>query len=775
MMNRFIQIHKIISLAWLSLIVGCTLYCAHALINQERIKFDILDMLPASQSESISQTRRMISDANITQRVVFLVGHHDSKVANASLDKLKVMLDQSNLPMQEQSVQEISNGYTELFSKLFAARANFVTDEDRDQIEQSSEDELVSRAIAEIMSPFSPINLQQDPFNLFTHYVKSNTPLSSFQIDSNDNLYTQGHGKTWFVYLGTVTEPAFSMETQRKFNKIITPILAELSQHSDIEVLRTGAIFYATAGAEQAQNEISLIGTLSLLGIVILMILVFRNLTSLFFTMTVIGVSLILGLALCLMVFGTIHIIALVIGSSLVGITVDYALHYICASYQRFLTPYDIFNKLVPALPLSTLTSASGFILLLFVPFPGIQQMAVLSSVGLLGALITVFLWGPYLVPHKAKEVSAFGQNCQRVLTVFAGYGTKTKVRMLIFIISTVILFGGGSQLTFDDNLKSFQNLNSILKQQEDKINSMLNFDGSTKFLAIKGTSVQDILKQEEALFPELRIRGVSYKALATLFPSIERQENNKQLLKDKLYTPVIFDKLAQSLGQPISCDFDKLGLFASVIDLEKENLITGLKELIYTSDVDSITGRIMIANEPDTADLKSLTDANPNVLYIDPALEYSKLFHLYRQLVMGLMVIILIGLFAILSYYINWQGSLSILTPITLSLLVSIGTLGLIMPLNLFHAMGLLLSLCIGVDYALFLYWHKPSVSDQKKDILLMCNGLSALTTILSFGLLAFSQTKAVYSFGLSVFIGITGSFVFTTLFLGTGRTSND
>jgi predicted exporter len=81
-----------------------------------------------------------------------------------------------------------------------------------------------------------------------------------------------------------------------------------------------------------------------------------------------------------------------------------------------------------------------------------------------------------------------------------------------------------------------------------------------------------------------------------------------------------------------------------------------------------------------------------------------------------------------------------------------------------MFHAMGLILVLCIGIDYALFLYWRKA----EEKELLLLGNALAAITTILSFGLLVLSTTTAVYSFGMTVFIGIALNFFITTLLLG-------
>ena len=85
---------------------------------------------------------------------------------------------------------------------------------------------------------------------------------------------------------------------------------------------------------------------------------------------------------------------------------------------------------------------------------------------------------------------------------------------------------------------------------------------------------------------------------------------------------------------------------------------------------------------------------------------------------------------------------------------LASLGWLG--QPLTLFSLFGLLLVTAISVDYAILMREQigGPAVS-------LLGTLLAALTTWLSFGLLAVSSTPAVSNFGLSVSLGLAFSFM--------------
>src|SRR4029453_8787179 len=70
---------------------------------------------------------------------------------------------------------------------------------------------------------------------------------------------------------------------------------------------------------------------------------------------------------------------------------------------------------------------------------------------------------------------------------------------------------------------------------------------------------------------------------------------------------------------------------------------------------------------------------------------------------------------------------------------------------LQLFHVLALMLLLGVGVDYGIFLHEH-PSRRDA---IAWLAIGLSALSTLLSFGLLCLSKTPALQAFGLTMLTG--------------------
>ena len=104
-----------------------------------------------------------------------------------------------------------------------------------------------------------------------------------------------------------------------------------------------------------------------------------------------------------------------------------------------------------------------------------------------------------------------------------------------------------------------------------------------------------------------------------------------------------------------------------------------------------------------------------------------------------------------------GFRGALRIVALPLLAALCSLASLGWLgQPLTLFSLFGLLLVTAISVDYAILMREQIGGAA-----VSLLGTLLAALTTWLSFGLLAVSSTPAVSNFGLSVSLGLAFSFI--------------
>jgi predicted exporter len=156
-------------------------------------------------------------------------------------------------------------------------------------------------------------------------------------------------------------------------------------------------------------------------------------------------------------------------------------------------------------------------------------------------------------------------------------------------------------------------------------------------------------------------------------------------------------------------------------------------------------------------------------VRLVDKAESVSTLLGHYRRLANGalLLAILLVWLMLVRRY--GFQRSLRVLAPPLLGMFTALAVLGLLgSPLTLFNTIALVLVLGFGVDYTVFMAEGRENLPATLLGVL-----LASFATLLSFGLLAFSQTPALRGFGLTLGIGVLVSTLLSNLALNSENPS--
>ncbi|MFA0521431.1 MMPL family transporter, partial [Vibrio sp. 10N.222.55.E8] len=141
-------------------------------------------------------------------------------------------------------------------------------------------------------------------------------------------------------------------------------------------------------GTQSAKSEISTIGLGSLAGVILLVWLTFRSALPLTLSLLSISTGLLVALVSTVAIFGKIHLFSLVFGASLIGVSIDYSFHFLTdrlAAGNQWQSDKGLKHIFV-AITLGLLTSLIGYLGLLVAPFPGLQQLALFSSIGLIAA-----------------------------------------------------------------------------------------------------------------------------------------------------------------------------------------------------------------------------------------------------------------------------------------------------------------------------------------------------------------------------------------------------
>lgn len=164
----------------------------------------------------------------------------------------------------------------------------------------------------------------------------------------------------------------------------------------------------------------------------------------------------------------------------------------------------------------------------------------------------------------------------------------------------------------------------------------------------------------------------------------------------------------------------------------------------------------VLLGGITDLDDLTQAISPLSGVTLVDKVQDISDVMAKYRSLTLSLLGLALVVAGLIFSLRFGLKMALWITAVPALAALLTLAGLGLAgSPLTLFHALALILVFGIGVDYSLFF------AESHRGEGVMMAVFMSACSTLMAFGLLAFSQTPAIHYFGLTLLLGIGLTFV--------------
>jgi len=756
--------------AFLMLVVLAAGYLGLRAAHGINFHTDLLALLPQDRGDPAVQRAHDVVTRALGRRVMVLVGHPDRERARSAAVRLTADLLKSHT-VAGTDTAPTGDRMRRIGALYFPYRAGLLADGDRRLLLAGQGKALATRALSQVFGFPGMADarlLHRDPFLLMPTFF-SGLPIPSSRLAPDDGmLAVRDEHVTWVLVSLRLSGEPFELDVQKRFIGDFDHAVATLGP--DVRVLKLGAVFFAAAGARQAMGETSSLGTASTVGSVLLVLLVFRRLGPLWQSLMSIAVGMVSGLSFSLWWFGDLHVVSLLFGMSLIGIAVDYSLYYFT---DRFVCdaapPAERLRRVMPGLGLGVLTTLVGYGALLLAPFPGLHQIAVFSAVGLTAAFASVVLWVPLIdrghdLPHGAPLVS--------VAATLWRFWERSDLRRLRLALGLALLAAGAAgalRLTADDDVRRLQSPDAELLAEQHRIETLTGTGWSGQFFLVRASDDEAALKMEETLADRLagpvKSGALSgFQSPAGFVPSAARQRENRRLVRDALQTPLLAEHV-ETLGLSEPPETAPIGDDAPVLTLAeatRDGAVPFLADLVLERSVGSVAHVVKLDGIRDVGAVRVAAEGLDGVRFIDPAADFSRLFGAYRyraELLLGLSAVLMVPLLAV-RY--RWLGALAVMAPPVAALLLTPALLALMgEPFTFFSTMALVLVLSIGVDYAIFC----AEATGPRKSVTLMAVCLASTTTLLSFGLLAFSQVFAVHTFGLTMLIGISLSVLLAPL----------
>ena len=618
-------------------------------------------------------------------------------------------------------------------------------------------------------------------------------------------------GRVWIsrsaaraVMIATTHADGADLDAQERTLQLLDTGFAPFKAQG-LTLIVSGSGTFAVASRAQIKSEVERLAIAGGVAIVALLLLAFGgSLRTLVTAMLPVASGVLVGIAAVSLIFGNVHGITLGFGTTLIGEAVDYAIYYLIQARPAALVTSGApagsgAQRWIagnwPTVRLGLWTSVCGFAALLFSGFPGLAQLGVFSIAGLTAAALTT-RW----VLTRTSPDGAPGMGLRRHLGRFVGWCTDM-LPTLRWPLAAVALLAAFTLVWLPSAWRGDLSSLSPVGETKMKVDADLRADlGATDagtLVAVSATDEAGVLAAAEAAgarLDKLAETGAisGYESPARLLPSPATQTARRAALPDAATLGARLNQATVDGPLPAA----RLGEF--IIDVQaarRQALLTreSLKGTPLYAALDALLvpgrdGRPWRAllslragqKAIDPVQLRAALADVPGAQVVNIGAELGTLYSRYLheaglQALLGALAVCVLLAVHLRSLKRLWR----IAQPVAAAVLIVLAVFTLAgAALGILHLVGLLLTVAIGSNYALFFDQIRAQQDAAPAGTPLTIDNdtlaslaLANLTAVISFLLLAFSSIPALFAIGQVVAPGILLSLVLSAAFIPTRR----
>ena len=588
------------------------------------------------------------------------------------------------------------------------------------------------------------------------------------------------HG-VWFdraggqaLLLVQTTAPGFDSAGQQAAVALIDAAFAATrpeGAQTRLEMSGPGA--FAVAIRDRTEREMSWIGTVDTLGLLLLLGIAYRRWSTPLLGALPLASGGLAGLGAVALLFDGVHGITLAFGFTLIGVAQDYPIHFF-SHLRPGQSPRTSVRALWPTLVTGVLATCIAYATFLFSGVQGLEQLAVFTIAGLGVAAASTRWLLPRLVTPATRDPAASPRLARLWDWLTRLPRPRRALAVLALLAAVVAVFAPGA--FWQNDLSRLTPVPPADLQRDAQLRAELGAPDVRYMLAVQDVDVESVLYRSEALLPVLRRmqdQGVlaGYDLAARYLPSAALQRARQARLPD-----------AAQLRAALAAALDGSPFLPDAFEPFVEDVARARAAPPLTADdlagtpLELAVGGLLVRGDGHATALVSLTGLeDPQALaaaversgaqLLDLKQASESLVAQWRVRLLGALAVAALLLAGVVALALrDRRRVLRVLAPMALTTLLILAVMRACgVELNLFHLVSLVLAAGLGLDYALFFDHAGDDRADQLRTLhaVIVCS----LTTLLVFGLLALSSIPVLRAIGGTVALGVLFNFVLAVL----------
>lgn len=499
---------------------------------------DITDFLPMDvHSKRGMEVYTHISGAN--KIIVLADGHSREESASAVDSFASAMAVMDNVEVMTSADQEAVEA---MVNNIYATGPALFNDSDFFVAKRilTSRDSIVSRLTDlrhRLLLPGTSVSAQ-DPLGLYSAVLKRALALApQGNMDVEDGYIFLPDTTT---AVAVVTTPYAASETDE--NARLIARMDSLASNAGVPMTYVGASPIAVENAAQIKRDTVLSVAIAVAMIALLLLLSFsnrRNLALIPLTLLFAGVF---ALGVMGMIRDSISLIVIGIAAVIIGIAVNYPLHFVTHADAGH-APRQVLRDIAKPLVVGNITTVAAFLCLVCLEARALQDLGIFAALLLVGSIVFVIVFLPHFVsikPGKDKPLPLGNLN-------LSGASHK-RIIISVIVVVTCVLGRYSRDIAFDNDL---HNINYLTDSQRATLERLKDTSDNTSATVLAIAEAPDL---DSALTAQERFAKLNNtRSLTDMLPSrATRQQRIIRWNKGITDNPDIaqtFRDVADSLG----------------------------------------------------------------------------------------------------------------------------------------------------------------------------------------------------------------------------------